>query len=297
MNSEAGTGRPTTTRGARVLQNPFVRIVVALLFVAIPFAAVATPFNMFVSDKSLKRLGALLLTVIVLGAYSSYVRIIEKRPVVELARPGMLRELGAGVLLGALLFSVTVGLLAALGVLQVTGSNGWAAMLATVPGFILGGVLEEVVMRGIAFRILERSLGSWIALAISAAIFGLLHLLNPGATLLNAGAIMVEAGVLLAAAYMVTRSLWFCIGIHIAWNFTEGGIFSAAVSGGDTKGLLQTKLTGADWLTGGAFGVEASVVALAICAAAGVLLVAKAMRQGNIVRPYWSAGSSVGRAA
>jgi uncharacterized protein len=297
MSSEAGTDRPTTTRGARALKNPFVRIVVALLFVAIPFAAVATLFNMFVSDKSLKRLGALLLTAIVLGAYSSYVRIIEKRPVVELSGPRMLRELGAGVLLGALLFSTTVGLLAALGVYQVTGSNGWAAMLATVPGFILAGVLEEVVMRGIVFRMLERSLGSWIALAISAAIFGLLHLLNPGATLLNAGAVMVEAGVMLAAAYMVTRRLWFCIGIHIAWNFTEGGIFSAVVSGGDTKGLLQSKLTGADWLAGGAFGAEGSVVAVAICVAAGLLLVARAVRKGNIVQPFWSVKSSVGRTA
>ena len=41
---------------------------------------------------------------------------------------------------------------------------------------------------------------------------------------------------LLAAAYMLTRRLWLCIGIHFAWNFTQGGIFSAAVSGGATKG-------------------------------------------------------------
>jgi uncharacterized protein len=281
----------TTTRRARALQNPFVRIVVALLFIAIPFAVVAAFFNMFVADKSLKRLGALLLTAIVLGAYWSYVRLVEKRPVAELSRPRMLPEFGAGVLLGALLFGATVGLLAALGVYQVTGSNGWAAMLATVPGFILGGVLEEVVMRGVVFRLLERSLGSWIALAISAAIFGLLHLFNPGATLLNAGAVMLEAGVMLAAAYMVTRRLWFCIGIHIAWNFTEGGIFSASVSGGNTRGLLQSKLTGPDWLAGGAFGAEGSLVAVAICAAVGVLLVARAVRKGNVVQPFWSVKS------
>jgi uncharacterized protein len=297
MTSEAGTRRPPTTWGARALKNPVVRIVIALLSIAIPFAVVATPFNLFVSDKSLKRVGALLLTAIVLGAYWAYVRIVEKRPVAELSRPGMLCELGAGVLLGAFLLSLTVGLLAALGAYQVTGSNGWAAMLATAPGFVLFGVLEEVVMRGVVFRILEQSLGSWVALVISAGIFGLLHLLNPGTTLLNAGSVMVEAGVMLAAAYMVTRRLWLCIGIHIAWNFAEGGIFSAAVSGGGTKGLLQAKLIGADWLTGGAFGVEGSVVALVICAAVGILLVAKAVRKRNIVQPFWLARNSVGRAA
>jgi hypothetical protein len=279
------------------MQNPFVRILLALLSIAIPFAVVATPFNLFVSDKSLKRAGAFLLTAIVLGAYSAYVCIVEKRRVAELSRPHLLRELGAGVLLGAFLLCLTVGVLAALGAYQVTGSNGWAPMLATVPGFILFAVLEEVVMRGIVFRIVEKSLGSWIALAISAAIFGLLHLLNTGTTFLNAGSVMVEAGVMLAAAYMVTRRLWFCIGIHVAWNFTEGGIFSAAVSAGDTKGLLQAKLIGADWLTGGSFGVEGSIVAFAICSGAGILLVGKAVRQGNIVRPFWSATRSVERTA
>jgi membrane protease YdiL (CAAX protease family) len=288
MSGAAGTPRRTATWGARALKNPVVRMVLALLSIAIPFAAVATPFNMFVADAFLKRAGALLLAAIVLGSYWAYVRIVEKRAVTELSRPRMLRELGAGVLLGTFLFCMTVGVLATLGVYQVTGRNGWTAVLATVPGFILSGVLEEVIMRGIVFRILEQSLGSWIALAISAAIFGLLHLLNPGATVLNAVAVMVEAGVLLAAAYMLTRRLWFCIGIHIAWNFTEGGIFSAAVSGGHTKGLLQARLAGANWLTGGAFGAEGSIVAVAICAAAGILLVTKVIRKADVVQPFWS---------
>ena len=219
---------------------------------------------------------------------SGYVRIVEKRAVTELSGPHASRELGAGVLLGALLLSLTVGVLGALGVYQVTGSNGWAAMLATVPGFILASVLEEVVMRGVIFRILEQWLGSWIALVLSAALFGLLHLLNPGTTLLNAASIMLEAGVLLAAAYMLTRRLWLCIGIHFAWNFTQGGIFSAAVSGGATNGLLQAKLVGPEWLTGGAFGVEASAVAVVVCASAGLLFLIAAKRRGNVVRPSLS---------
>ena len=295
--SSADTPSATAPWGARLLNNQLVRLVLALLSIAIPFAIVATPINKFVSDPSMKRAGAILLAAIVLGSYWAYVRIVERRPVTELSWPGRLREFGAGVLLGALLFCMTIGVLAGLGVYHVTGSNGWIAMLVTVPGFILSGVLEEVVMRGIVFRIVEQSLGSWIALALSAAIFGLLHLLNPGATLLNAGAVMVEAGVLLAAAYMLTRRLWFCIGIHIAWNFTEGGVFSAAVSGGHTKGLLQAQLTGADWLTGGAFGAEGSVVAVVICTAAGIGLVVKAVRKGNVVKPFWSAKNPALRAS
>lgn len=101
--------------------------------------------------------------------------------------------------------------------------------------------------------------------------------------MLNAAAISIEAGVLLAAAYMVTRRLWLCIGIHIAWNFTQGGIFSVAVSGGQSKGLLQSSMIGPEWLTGGAFGAEASVVALGVCFAAGIALLVLAVKRGNVV--------------
>jgi membrane protease YdiL (CAAX protease family) len=297
MNSVSGNPPAATQWRERLLRSSIGRIVTALLAIAIPFAAVAIPFNLYVSDKSVKKVGAVLLTAIVVSAYSGYVRLVEKRSVSELSVSAALRELGAGVLLGALLLSLTIGVLAALGVYQVTGNNGWLAMLATVPGFILAAVLEEVVMRGIIFRILEQSLGSWLALALSAAILGALHLLNPGTTLLNAGAVMLEAGILLAAAYMLTRRLWFCIGIHFAWNFSQGGIFSAAVSGGRTTGLLQAKLAGPAWLTGGAFGVEASAVALVVCSSMALLLLIAAKRKGNVLPPFWSARRTAGQVA
>jgi uncharacterized protein len=261
------------------------RMVVAILFIAIPFAVVSTPINLFVTEKSLKRVGALLLAAVVLAAYSAYVRVIEKRPVAELSGNRAIGETALGLALGALLFSVTIGILAVAGVYRVAGSNGWQAMLAILPASILSGVLEEVLIRGIVFRILEQWLGSWIALGTSAAIFGVLHLVNPGATLLDAAAIGIEAGVLLGAAFMLTRRLWLCIGIHIAWNFTQGGIFSVAVSGGASKGLLRSSMVGPDWLTGGAFGAEASVVALGVCFAVGIALLVLAVKRGNVVPP------------
>lgn len=288
MPTLSDTSPPPTRRGARLLRNPIVRIVLALFSIAIPFAIVATPFNLFVTDRALRAVGALLLTAVVLLAYRGYVQVVEKRAVAELSGKQAIPEVLSGLALGALLFCATIGILAALGVYQVTGINGWKSMLEGVAGFILFGVLEEVIMRGIVFRIIEQALGSWIALGISAVIFGALHLLNLGATLANAAAITVEGGVLLAAAYMLTRRLWLCIGLHIAWNFTQGGIFSVAVSGGSSEGLLQARMVGPDWLTGGRFGAEASVVAWVICAAAGITLLVLAVRKGRVVRPSWS---------
>ena len=288
MTNQSEPDSTTPTFWRKVLTFPLVRIVVAIVFIAILFAVVSTPFNLFVTDKPLKRVGALLLAAVVLLAYRAYVRIVERRAVTELSGTRAVRELGSGLALGALLFCLTIGILAALGAYQITGNNGWMVMLAILPASILGGVLEEVVIRGVVFRILEQWLGSWVALAISAVIFGVLHLLNPGATLLNAAAISIEAGVLLAAAFMLTRRLWLCIGIHIAWNFTQGGIFSVAVSGGQSKGLFQSRMVGPDWLTGGAFGAEASVAALGVCLAAGIIVLVLAIRKGNIIRPFWT---------
>ena len=121
----------------RLSRHPLIRIALALAFIAAPFALVATPFNLYVSDRSLKRVGAVLLVMVILVSYRAYVRLIEKRPVTELSGPRALRELGAGLLLGALLLSSTIGVLAALGAYQVTGSNSWQSMLVLLPAFVI----------------------------------------------------------------------------------------------------------------------------------------------------------------
>ena len=81
-------------------------------------------------------------------------------------------------------------------------------------------------------------------------------MLNPEATWIAVLCIAVEAGVLLAAAYITTRRLWLPIGLHFAWNFTQGGIFGVPVSGFRVRGLLKSTLTGPELLSGGAFGAE-----------------------------------------
>jgi len=98
---------------------------------------------------------------------------------------------------------------------------------------------------------------------------------------------MIEAGVLLALMYHVTRSLWACIGLHAAWNTTEGLVYGVSVSGGSVHGWLKSTLTGPDWLTGGQFGAEASVVAVVVCSVLSAILLAIALRRHSIVPPSW----------
>jgi membrane protease YdiL (CAAX protease family) len=279
----ARAGRP---RNAYV--RALGRLAAALLCVIVPFALVAIPFNLFAVNPLIRKLGAVLLAGAVLGGYGAYVRVVEHRGAREL---GLTRVdvslLLQGMLLGSALLCSTLGLLWSVGAYEVIGHGSWHDPLLAIPGFLLGAVLEEVVIRGILFRIAEQAVGTWIALVVSAVVFGALHLHNPGATWFSAIAIAMEAGVMLAAAFVLTRSLWFCIGIHFAWNYLQGGIFSISVSGGAAKGWLTGRMTGSDWLTGGAFGVEASLVAWAVCTLAGFGLLAAASARRRTVAPHW----------
>jgi len=97
--------------------------------------------------------------------------------------------------------------------------------------------------------------------------------------------LVIEAGILLGAAYLVTRRLWFVIGIHLAWNAVQGGVYSSSISGtGAQHGLLRLETTGPDWLTGGTMGVEGSAVTVLVGLVAGIILLVIAVRRGHLVR-------------
>ena len=222
-------------------------------------------------------------------AWKPYKRCIERAPDSELPLTGALREWSAGLAFGFLLFSAMTGVVALLGGFSVGGVRGIGNLGAMLGMAAISGVGEELVFRGVLLRQLEKMVGTWWALALTSALFGAAHLFNPGATWFAAVAIAMEAGILLGAAYLTTRRLWLAIGIHSAWNFTQGWVFSVPVSGGPAPdGLLITARHGPEWLTGGAFGLEASAVAMVVATLAGMVLMVRVVRAGGIVPPRWA---------
>jgi membrane protease YdiL (CAAX protease family) len=260
------TGKPSLA--ARLMAHPVVRIVLGLVltFAAIPLIMIMVSQLV---DKPYRIVWPqLLAAVLVWFGYRFYVRRIEKRQPAELAAQGMGRELGIGLLLGAALVAFTFGILAALGAYRFSGVNAVSLMiLVPLAELMLIGMAEEMMFRGVIFGVTERSLGSKAAIVISALVFSLAHLPNQGISVL-AVAVIAAYGVLQAALYMATRRLWVCIGTHVAWNYCVSQVFSSAVSGhAATDGLLRGELVGNAMLTGGAFGVEGSLVALLLIAA------------------------------
>ena len=220
--------------------------------------------------------------------YKLAIRHLGEQPRDDLRLADAPQGLGLGLLLGFLIFTLVVGLAAVADVYNIIGDGGTSELLRVVILIaIMPGFMEELLFRGILFRWIEDFGGSWVALALTSALFGLAHMMNPNATALSSFAIALEAGILLGAIYMLTRNLWAAIGVHAAWNFTQGWIFDVPVSGTDQNGLVEAQLSGPELLSGGAFGLEASVIAMVVATGVGVALLVLAIRQGELVRPWW----------
>ena len=230
---------------------------------------------------------AVILTLVLL-TYKLAITRLGEHPRDDLGSKRALPDFGIGMLIGFLIMALSVGAAAVADIYNITGRGDSSQLVhELITAAIMPAFMEELLFRGILFRWLEEFGGSFVALLITSAMFGAAHLMNPNATPVAAFGIAIEAGVLLGGAYMLTRSLWLPIGLHAAWNFTQGEIFDVPVSGLDEHGLVQAKLSGPALLSGGGFGLEASLFAMVIATAAGIFLVWLAIRQGELVKPWW----------
>ena len=148
--------------------------------------------------------------------------------------------------------------------------------------FIFVGWNEELLSRGYHLQTIASGLNLTWGIMISSAVFGLLHLGNPGATWVSITGIFL-AGIFLAYGYVRTKQLWLPIGLHIGWNFCEGVVFGFPVSGLDIYALTRIEVTGPEIWTGGAFGPEAGLIVLPSLIVGGILIyLYSANRNGNI---------------
>jgi hypothetical protein len=224
------------------------------------------------------------------GAYAWHVRRVERREPTEIALRGAVRPLAAGAVAGALIVLCAVGVVAVTGRVSVTWTGQWAFAVTALATGATAACMEELLLRGVVLRLFERGLGTWLALAASAALFGALHLANPSATWTSTLAIAASGGLLLGLAYVATRRLWLAVGLHFGVNAAQA-ILGLALSGEPTHGLFATELSGPDAVTGGAFGVESSVTVLCAALALSFVLLRRALRDRRILPPAWRPSS------
>ncbi|HKX92545.1 MAG TPA: type II CAAX endopeptidase family protein [Sphingomicrobium sp.] len=274
----------------KIWDFPLVAMVVAgfLCFVVAQIAGAMVPLTPPVRGFSAEMKFYVLAVLILVPLYIFVIARLGDPKRNDLRDPNWLRHLLLGLLGGTVLFSIAVAIAGLLGIYRIVGVGSLNGLLAALVVPTIGAaVLEEILFRGILFRWLEQFGGSWLALLLTSALFGAAHLGNPNASWIAAVGIAMEAGVMLGAAYMLTRSLWLPIGIHAAWNFTQGQIYDIPVSGTDVEGFVDARLSGDPLLTGQGFGLEASVIAITVATLFGLWLLRLAIRKGELKPPMW----------
>ena len=264
-----------------VLRHPLARMLAAslgmFLALALSFALteVLLPKDMRVAWPNL------VAALACASGYWVYARRVERREVTELNGSGALAEWTRGAGLGVLLGLLTLVPLWGLGIYRIESFGSAFLLIKQIPEMVLVSVFEELLTRGVIFRIAEQAWGSWRALAFSTVFFVAAHL--PGEISLMGMLVTAAASLAFTAAYQLSGRLWLPIGMHFAWNYLFSAVFSVPVSGHEAQGWLQGSMSGPAWLSGGKYGVEASAAALLVWAVASALLLHRAHSRGRFM--------------
>jgi uncharacterized protein len=234
-----------------------------------------------------RRVGILLTAVM---GYWAFVHWHEKREATELRlRPSQLMLGGAS---GAALVALPMAVLFALGAYEPVLFRGASPALLGIAALIgIAAILEELTYRCLLFRVVERAWGTKVALAVQAVVFALVHLENVEQGGISDVVTMLIgvtlAGLLWAAVFVLTRNLWAAAANHAAWNFTIllAGVPLSGIEDWRKLAPLESRFAGPDWLTGGMFGPESSLLVIASTTVAVVLLLRAARRRGAFFVP------------
>ncbi len=256
------------------------------------------------TDFTVMLLGAIASLAAAVGSMSIAARLLDRRPLAGYGlrvSTGWLLDLGAGLLLGALL--MTGIFLAELGAGWVHITDTFAtmqpdqsfvlAMIGSVVVFLCVGIYEELIFRGYLLTNVAEGLNLprpgprgaiLIAWLLTSALFGVAHMFNPNATLISTFNITL-AGLFLGLGYVLTGELALPIGLHITWNFFQGSVFGFPVSGGSISqsSFFAIEQRGPVAVTGGSFGPEAGLIGIvAILTGSALIVLWVRVRRGSI---------------
>src|SRR5690606_19283436 len=236
--------QPATHR-SRPGRGVLMRFVRQFLTIVVVYALSGAAVNAVRDNEWLTLVLGLASAALIVLVYAWVVRRTEHRPATDVARKGAASRTAWGILIGGGMFTAVIVNLYTSGHYDIDGVGSVTGAVGLLGFMAAAAATEEVVYRGVLFRIVEEHIGTYAAMGLTGVVFGLSHLFNENATLWGALAIAIEAGFMLAAVYAATRSLWLAIGVHFGWNFAAAGVFSTEVSGnGASEGLLDATTSG-----------------------------------------------------
>lgn len=282
----------TLTTKQKFFNSPITKIILALVvFMAVVIIGQQIASKLLALtplDKDYRNLlKGLFVSSAAVFSYVLFFKKYDKRAITEFSTKGLGRNLIIGLLMGFTLQSLTILVMYLNGNYSIAAINPVSYILIPFAIMFTVAIIEEILVRGIIFRIIEEKLGTYISLTISSILFGVFHLANPNSTLISSICI-TTAGFLLGAAFIYSRNLWMPIALHFAWNFTQSGIYGAITSGNEkTNNLIEAKIQGPEFITGGEFGPEGSIQAILFCALGTIIFMALSHKNNQIIKPYW----------
>jgi uncharacterized protein len=272
----------------KILDFPITKIIVGIivpfsLFVVIQNFVLKPVFYSIIQAKSIADPIIIFLSCIVLlVSYNYLFRFYEKRTITELSLKHLPKEMFGGFLFGFLSISLFIFILYLLGYYQAFSitTTHYTARLFTV--LLFAGIVEDLFHRGLIVRVIENWLGTHIALVI-AMLVELQHIFNTNSDLFSFSVDLIW-GFTMAMMFIYTKRIWLPYFFHIGWNFAQP-FYGSNLTGTNNMGsIIQSKFTGPELLTGGAFGIENSIFTPSFLLIIGIVLYYRAKKEGKIVK-------------
>ena len=228
--------------------------------------------------------------VFILLLFIFWVKFIEKNPLSTLGfvKKNWLKYLGWGILISLLQMGV-IALVYQVGGIGTFELNELSLepilfILGLFPFWLLQGGTEEVATRGWLLTRIAARTNLPLAIGISSSLFGILHLGNSGVTFISLLNIVLD-GVLAGLLLIYTDSIWLVVAQHGTWNYVQGNLLGFQVSGtgADASIFSFTMGSGPDWLTGGEFGAEGSIITTLVLLVSVVIVYRLGERREKVV--------------
>jgi uncharacterized protein len=272
----------------RVLYFPITKIIIGIvvcfsLFVLIQNFVLKPFFYSIIQDKSIADpIIIFISTILLLVSYYYLFRLYDKREITELSLKHLPKEMFGGFIFGFLTISLSIFILYLLGYYRVISisTTHYSARLFTV--LLFAGIVEDLFHRGLILRVMENWLGTNIAIVI-AMLVELQHISNTNTKLFDLILYLIW-GFTMAMMFIYTKRIWLPYFFHIGWNFSQPFYGSTLTGSNDFGTIIQSKFTGPELLTGGAFGIENSVFTTSFLLIIGIVLYYLAKKEGKIVK-------------
>jgi membrane protease YdiL (CAAX protease family) len=280
--------------GAKLLHSAFTRIILGSVSIFLVGMLIKWIFEPLLLSIGLevniaKTIRYILTLVAILSTYYWFFTYYERRKVTELSKGYFLKDSLLGVTLAFLSISTVMLTLYLGGYCRIVVINDNVLLLLFPLVFIaLMGTLEELIFRGVLYRIIESRLGTNLALIISGLFFGLSHITNEHATLVSVLGAGI-GGLIAGTMFSATKRLWLPISFHAMWNFMQV-FYGTPVSGIDEfsgYSLFQSRFQGPEYITGGPFGPENSIITIILILIIFGAFYFVAWKNDCLTAPFW----------